>query len=599
MTISIIDSPYAATIYVNRISGDDASGNGTSGAPYKSFHKGYSMALSGDILDLVGTFTWTDIDETGDAATSGYTISKNITIQGRGIDETIIQAHSSTYSADRRVFTLGAFAINFKNLTIRHGYLPAASYNAGGAGIYMNNGNSNAVNFEKCRIEKNITTTSATGSQWLGGGAILVYNTSATGGSMNFEQCIINDNQCTNEQGAAIWAYRGTTGTFKMRFSNSTINGNLSPSNKVCIMAYYIDITFVNTTLTANQGSFIIGSMYKGNLNLTNSTIAYNLVGATGSAVHCGYNFDGPITFYIKNTLIAANKVLASNTTDIYLSSPTIYDNGNNLIETQSASYFTNNVNGNKIGVQASLNLSSTLALNNTNNKIPTLELTSGSPAIDAGSTGSNGAETVLTTDARIATRTGLPDIGSFEFDGVPMPVTLVYFTGNCDGSVATLKWQTASEKNSDRFVVEASIDGTTWLAIDQVKAAGFSTELINYEYTIHEGNHERMAYYRLNQIDFDGKNEIFGPVYINCEDKIKEMYIFPNPVKEQLTLKFNSESQEDGLLEIIDSFGSIVYTQTIITELGNNAIFIEQLDLMPGIYQLRLNENSSKFVVL
>jgi hypothetical protein len=63
------------TIYVNSSTGDD-DGDGSSGSPYKTFHKGYTMASSGDIIDLTGTFNWDDAAESGDAATTGYTIAQ-------------------------------------------------------------------------------------------------------------------------------------------------------------------------------------------------------------------------------------------------------------------------------------------------------------------------------------------------------------------------------------------------------------------------------------------------------------------------------------------------------------------------------------------
>ena len=92
------------TIYVNSSTGNDTNGDGTSGAPYKTFHKGYMSASNGDTIDLSGTFTWTDTDETGDSVNFGYTINKNLTIQGQGPGNTIVQAHALVSSADRRVF---------------------------------------------------------------------------------------------------------------------------------------------------------------------------------------------------------------------------------------------------------------------------------------------------------------------------------------------------------------------------------------------------------------------------------------------------------------------------------------------------------------
>lgn len=112
---------FTTTIYINYSSGNDATGNGSLGNPYKTFTKGYTIAASGDTLNLTGTFTWTNADETGDN-TSGFTINKNLTIRGQGAALTIVQAHSSENSADRRVFNIGAgYTVTIRDLTIRHG----------------------------------------------------------------------------------------------------------------------------------------------------------------------------------------------------------------------------------------------------------------------------------------------------------------------------------------------------------------------------------------------------------------------------------------------------------------------------------------------
>lgn len=114
----IVHFGNAQTIYVNSSTGSDASGNGTAGSPYKTFHKGYTMVSSGGTLNLTGTFTWTDADETGDASTSGYTISKNLTIIGQRADQTIIQAAATQNTADRRVFTINNYTVTLQNLRL-------------------------------------------------------------------------------------------------------------------------------------------------------------------------------------------------------------------------------------------------------------------------------------------------------------------------------------------------------------------------------------------------------------------------------------------------------------------------------------------------
>ena len=52
------------TRHVNSVTGNDANA-GTIGDPYKTFHRAYTVAASGDIISLTGTFDWSATDETG------------------------------------------------------------------------------------------------------------------------------------------------------------------------------------------------------------------------------------------------------------------------------------------------------------------------------------------------------------------------------------------------------------------------------------------------------------------------------------------------------------------------------------------------------
>ena len=106
--IAFSNTGNAATIYINSSTGNDLSGDGTAGLPYQTFHKAYSVAVSGDIIDATGTFTWTDASETGDISQTGYVLDKNLTIRGKGRDITFFQAAASRGTADRSVFFVSA-----------------------------------------------------------------------------------------------------------------------------------------------------------------------------------------------------------------------------------------------------------------------------------------------------------------------------------------------------------------------------------------------------------------------------------------------------------------------------------------------------------
>lgn len=422
----ICGTAFSTTIYVNSSTGNDATGNGTSGNPYKTFTKGYTVAVSGDILNLTGTFTWTDADETGDAATTGYTISKNLTVIGQGPGVTIIQAASTENTADRRVFTLGSYTVSIQNLTIRNGYFNNSN---GGAAIYMSG--TATLNLSNCIIEKNNIYYNEGDGRYRGG-AIQIYYLSS--GSVNIDKCQFQYNSNTggsNNSGGAIHWMDWSTNIGLITITNSTFNNNTAVSGSA-IFARSSRSTISNSTFTNNSGGttlyYSCGSS-SSNLvygYLTNVTVAYNSLGSYGYGISessMGTGSTGTLGLtkglMLKNCIIAQNKT-TGNTQQDYVggNSSNTVNNGYNLVETKSGeANFTNGTNGCIVGVQANLRLSSTLAYNNTVNGTPTLALYGGSVAINAGNSTANGNISIPSTDQRGKSRIGNYDMGAFEYN--------------------------------------------------------------------------------------------------------------------------------------------------------------------------------------
>jgi hypothetical protein len=416
---------YSQTIYVNSSTGNDATGNGSSGSPYKTFNKGYTIAAAGNTINLAGTFTWTDADETGDAATSGYTINKNLTITGQGAGQTIIQAAATENTADRRVISIGyGYSVTIQNLTIRYGRLTSTNY--GGAGIYVS-GNSN-LNLTSCIVELNDRTCSETDGRYAGGGGIMVSGLST--GNVTIDKCQIQYNSNlggSGNSGGGIHTEVGNTSSGILTITNSTINNNSSVYG-AAIYARSPRIKVANSTICYNSGSYIIyphagSSSYNQYAFFTNVTIAYNSLGTSGYCFITSGLADGSYTpkgCMMKNTIIAQNKRTDNSQYDYnYSGASSLTNNGYNLVETQSGggTHFTNGVNGCITGIQANLRLNSTPSYNNTLNGTQTLALLGGSVAVNAGSSSANGTENIPVNDQRGKTRTGNYDIGAFEYN--------------------------------------------------------------------------------------------------------------------------------------------------------------------------------------
>ena len=99
-------------------------------------------------------------------------------------------------------------------------------------------------------------------------------------------------------------------------------------------------------------------------------------------------------------------------------------------------------------------------------------------------------------------------------YDPTPLPVELLDFSASLQDQGTMVEWSTASENNSLKFDLYRSSDGSTWGLLDEISAAGFSNSEVPYRY-FDEDMLSGYSYYKLIQIDIDGKEDVYGPVYI------------------------------------------------------------------------------------
>jgi hypothetical protein len=211
---------------------------------------------------------------------------------------------------------------------------------------------------------------------------------------------------------------------------------------------------------------------------------------------------------------------------------------------------------------------------------------------------------TVGTSSINTATKTitwngvtGFSDFGGFgQGNGSPLPVELSSFSASCDEDAVTLSWSTASEQNSSHFDVEKSTDGENWRVIGTVLAAGNSTQEINYSFIDSEKSIDQ-NYYRLNQVDIDGKNEYFGPITVACEEDAK-INTYPNPSKGEFNLVMHSKTNEKVTLKISDGNSRVISTKVLDLQNGINLFPIRE-NLSSGVYHIQLISESGKTTVL
>ena len=170
---------------------------------------------------------------------------------------------------------------------------------------------------------------------------------------------------------------------------------------------------------------------------------------------------------------------------------------------------------------------------------------------------------------------------------GVILPVTLATFSAQRSNKINLLSWSTQVENNSSRFVVERSKDGRTYTSIGEVTAAGNSNTVRRYSLTDnkpYKGNN----YYRLRIIDKDNQFKL-SDIQRLKNDGATGITIFPNPVRDKLTISINADKVSDGQLIITDVSGKAVYSKAVRLLDGNTIVPVELNSISAGTYLLKI----------
>lgn len=95
------------------------------------------------------------------------------------------------------------------------------------------------------------------------------------------------------------------------------------------------------------------------------------------------------------------------------------------------------------------------------------------------------------------------------------LPVTWLSFTGTGQGKTVLLNWSTAAENNNDHYEIERSANGMQYTTIGEVAAAANPSIRNDYQFT-DINPLSGLAYYRLKQVDIDGRIRYSTVIAVN-----------------------------------------------------------------------------------
>jgi len=190
---------------------------------------------------------------------------------------------------------------------------------------------------------------------------------------------------------------------------------------------------------------------------------------------------------------------------------------------------------------------------------------------------------------ATVSGITSFSQIGGGSGDS-PLPVTLMYFTGeNLDG-LNLLSWQTATELDNERFEIQRANGFLEFVSIGTVAGSGDSDQTLDYSFE-DKIPQEGVSYYRLVQVDYDGTATNSKVIMIESEPIDTNMTLYPNPFTDRINIRMDKTPSEPVEVSLYDLNGQLI--SAIIHQEPRQELTVIFNSLQKGIYFLKVNYNN------
>jgi len=178
--------------------------------------------------------------------------------------------------------------------------------------------------------------------------------------------------------------------------------------------------------------------------------------------------------------------------------------------------------------------------------------------------------------------------------NNAPLPVELNQFEANCQEDNISIEWSTSSEINNAYFVIERSTDNKNYEYVAEIKGAGNSNEKTQYAYADYSAP-QTQVYYRLLQVDFDGKFEYHKAISSDCYASKDHGFVAYQSEKQTISIK-TSLTKGEYSLSVIDQIGRVVYNSNINVETDGQIFNCFDNDFLTGMFQVNIYNSQNKW---
>jgi hypothetical protein len=177
----------------------------------------------------------------------------------------------------------------------------------------------------------------------------------------------------------------------------------------------------------------------------------------------------------------------------------------------------------------------------------------------------------------------------------IGLPVTFSFFKGATQASEVKLFWQTEQEKNVAKHIIERSIDGKEFAAIDSISSVDNTDLASSYHYT-HKNAGAGRSSYRIRVVNRDGSFELSQVLHFGIHSAATtSISAYPNPARGAVTIKHAVSSGNDKI-EIRTLNGKLVYSKQI--NHGSKETLVSLNGFKAGIYTIVCNSQAKMLMI-
>lgn len=178
------------------------------------------------------------------------------------------------------------------------------------------------------------------------------------------------------------------------------------------------------------------------------------------------------------------------------------------------------------------------------------------------------------------------PIFTRYAFDPLILPVRLISFKATKANQNTKISWTTTYENNLANFIVERSINGSSWQPIATIPANGNNTGNTT-NYSILDAQPVKgINFYRLKSVDQDA-TFYYSEIRTVKFDGNDIYTVYPNPVKDKLLINLNNSVGFYGTVTLFNQKGQQILHQKVTT--SSSQIQLETSNLSTGIFYLKM----------